>query len=176
MTDNPFDVEKMMSGMFVHETSCAETVVTDKVLTFLEEQQEGYSAHGSATRARYYADAIRVIRGLRASNKNLDEQCNMLAKQLDGEIDKLNVPCANAIDELWKRVMPKDYGDWEYPGFAMRHLNAEFEDRSKYMGLLNQIAFNACMVVDIPQGDPMWLPAKSQLKSIVDQWRKEIGP
>jgi hypothetical protein len=40
-------------------------------------------------------------------------------------------PCADAIDFMWKNILLKykpDYGDWEYPGFAARHIIAEFED------------------------------------------------
>ena len=39
-------------------------------------------------------------------------------------------PCAKALDDLWKHVIlsgKPDYGDWEYPGQAYRHLAAEFD-------------------------------------------------
>lgn len=46
-------------------------------------------------------------------------------------IDLVNVPAAQAIDDLWREVilgkMP-GYGDWEYPGQAYRHLVAEYRE------------------------------------------------
>ena len=40
-------------------------------------------------------------------------------------------PCRNALDLLWQEIIiahKPDYGDWEYPGQAYRHIKAEFED------------------------------------------------
>lgn len=46
-------------------------------------------------------------------------------------LDLVNVPSAQALDELWKAVIlsnKPDYGDWEYPGQAFRHLLAEWNE------------------------------------------------
>lgn len=46
-------------------------------------------------------------------------------------LNLVNVPCGHAIDLLWKDIiLSKDpnYGDWEYPGQAYRHLLAEYRD------------------------------------------------
>lgn len=40
-------------------------------------------------------------------------------------------PAAQAIDDLWRAVIlahKPDYGDWEYPGQAYRHILAEFNE------------------------------------------------
>jgi|SRR6185436_4023210 len=42
-----------------------------------------------------------------------------------------DVPCAQALNDLWLAIILKhkpDYGDWEYPGQAYRHLLAEFTE------------------------------------------------
>lgn len=40
-------------------------------------------------------------------------------------------PAADVLDKLWQEIILKqnpDYGDWEYPGQAFRHLKAEYVD------------------------------------------------
>ena len=61
--------------------------------------------------------------------ERLKEESKELTDLLQGEIDKINMPCAVALDTIWKGVMPKGYGPWEYPAFAARHIIAEFNDR-----------------------------------------------
>lgn len=43
----------------------------------------------------------------------------------------VNAPCGEALDQLWREVILSknpEYGDWEYPGQAYRHLKKEFEE------------------------------------------------
>lgn len=47
----------------------------------------------------------------------------------------VNTPCGNALDKLWRDIILKEnpnYGDWEYPDMAYRHLLAH------YVGLANE--------------------------------------
>lgn len=42
--------------------------------------------------------------------------------------------CADALELLWKEIIiarNPDYGEWEYPGQAYRHLKAEFDEQEK---------------------------------------------
>jgi hypothetical protein len=68
------------------------------------------------------------------------EGCVEMLKEREDEIERLseiieevseqkNSPCGDALEKLWQDVMPKGYGDWEYPGMAYRHLKAEFNDK-----------------------------------------------
>lgn len=46
-------------------------------------------------------------------------------------LDLINVPAAQALDLMWRDIiLSKDpnYGDWEYPGQAYRHLIAEYRE------------------------------------------------
>ncbi len=43
----------------------------------------------------------------------------------------VNAPCGEALDQLWREVITSqhpEYGDWEYPGQAYRHLMAEYRE------------------------------------------------
>ena len=54
-----------------------------------------------------------------------------LGEQLQGKIDRENIPCADALEKLWQDIIIKrkpGYGPWEYPGQAYRHIMAEFRD------------------------------------------------
>lgn len=55
-------------------------------------------------------------------------------KHSSEELDLIDLPCCDSLDLLWREVILSkypDYGDWEYPGQAYRHLKAEFEDLNK---------------------------------------------
>jgi len=57
---------------------------------------------------------------LQAENESLQE-----------EIEHRNAASAQALNELWKKIILKKspgYGDWEYPMQAMRHIVCEFEE------------------------------------------------
>jgi hypothetical protein len=60
-----------------------------------------------------------------------DQRIEELEEKLQSRIDKVDLPCGDALEQLWQKIMPENYGDWEYPGMAYRHLLAEFQDRDK---------------------------------------------
>lgn len=55
-------------------------------------------------------------------------------KELEDEIqagwDRVNTPCGDALDKLWKAIMSSTYGDWEYPGQAYRHLLCVYNEQN----------------------------------------------
>ena len=64
-----------------------------------------------------------------ADIKAMEEKFNGKWQELC--LDLVNAPCADAIDKLWKGIVlarDPNYGDWEYPGQAYRHLLAEYND------------------------------------------------
>lgn len=68
----------------------------------------------------------------------LREEGEELGKRIQDREDKFNAPCADALEKLWKAIMPPNYGDWEYPGQAYRHLKAEFDDQQKRIDELEE--------------------------------------
>ncbi len=55
-------------------------------------------------------------------------------KLLTDEMEARNMAASKALDELWKEVVLKDmpnYGNWEYPMQAKRHILCEFTDLRK---------------------------------------------
>ncbi len=56
--------------------------------------------------------------------------------------DVVNAPCGEALDLLWRDVILSkhpDYGDWEYPGQAYRHLAKEFNEMRQEIDALKDI-------------------------------------
>lgn len=54
-----------------------------------------------------------------------------LADLLSKEIERINVPCAEAIGQMWAAIIlavKPNYGDWEYAAQAARHIEAEVAD------------------------------------------------
>lgn len=69
-------------------------------------------------------------------------------------LDLINVPCALALDDLWKKIVianqGEDYGDWEYPAQAYRHILIEYEElKEKYNKLVKELE-KTCQDYDIP--------------------------
>jgi chromosome segregation ATPase len=60
--------------------------------------------------------------------EDMREQLDEMSEQLESEIALVNVPAAQALEEIWKHVFPSSYGEWEYPAQAMRHINAAFDE------------------------------------------------
>ncbi len=68
-------------------------------------------------------------------NEKLDDAIreigHLFSLSIDEACKRYNNPCAEMLDLLWKEIIlarkPK-YGDWEYPGFAYRHLMCEIEE------------------------------------------------
>ncbi len=62
--------------------------------------------------------------------KEQDEAIQAMELKFGGKwqelcLDLVNVPSAHALDALWRDIIlskSPDYGDWEYPGQAYRHL------------------------------------------------------
>ena len=55
----------------------------------------------------------------------------LLAQQLQGKIDSVNLPCKEILDLLWREIVlarKPDYGTWDYPGMAGRHLLVEIKE------------------------------------------------
>ena len=53
------------------------------------------------------------------------ELCDELAKDIS------NDACGDALQKLWDEIIvahKPNYGDWEYPGQAYRHIKAEFDE------------------------------------------------
>jgi len=69
-----------------------------------------------------------------------------LHEEQEAEVRALlfNDACGDALEKLWQEVIiahKPDYGDWPYPGFAYRHLLAEFNDlRAERTALRAQVA------------------------------------
>lgn len=48
--------------------------------------------------------------------------------------EQRNTACGDALEKLWQEIIiakSPDYGEWEYPGQAYRHLKAEYDDQQK---------------------------------------------
>ena len=60
----------------------------------------------------------------------LEEENKQLVSEIERKTDRLNVPCGDALDKLWKDIMPPDYGDWEYAGQAYRHLLCVYREQN----------------------------------------------
>ncbi len=64
------------------------------------------------------------------------------------EMDTRNMASSKALDELWKEIILKNkpnYGDWEYPMQAKRHIVCEFVDKSETIDeLVKALAEHGC--------------------------------
>ena len=69
-------------------------------------------------------------RSYEEENDQLKEDNDNLIKQLEEGIKHINAPCADALDKLWRDIMPPNYGDWEYAGMAYRHLLCMYREQS----------------------------------------------
>jgi len=90
-------------------------------------------------RVRQLEDRIRLLDdGLTKSNNLCLELIHANAGLADQtmdkimeEIDKQNAPSARELDHLWKEILlarKPDYGDWDYPAMAARHILAEIKE------------------------------------------------
>jgi predicted nucleic acid-binding Zn-ribbon protein len=60
----------------------------------------------------------------------LETEVEELGQRLQAREDRTNAPCADALDKLWKAIMPENYGDWEYAGQAYRHLLCVYNEQN----------------------------------------------
>ena len=68
---------------------------------------------------------------LEAELNRVTQENKELSTLLNNKIDAINIPCSHALDELWDKVILKrkpNYGPWEYPMQAVRHILAEIEE------------------------------------------------
>jgi hypothetical protein len=135
----------------------------EELATFLEYQADLAAFDDLSITARKFREAKARIQDL-----------NRLETAYRGRIEMLNVPCAHALDELWKEIMPEDSGDWDYPMFAKRHILCEIEEQRQHMELLNRVAMVACVVSDMNEKDEAYAPAKKELALAVAAWRTAI--
>lgn len=63
-------------------------------------------------------------------------------------LEIVNAPCAHALDRIWKDLFPDEYGEWEYPGQAYRHIMAEIDHLRKQRDGWKQIANAYARMVD----------------------------
>lgn len=62
--------------------------------------------------------------------KELAEKTDLI-RNLEDEIEKRNYACGDALERLWTEIIlarKPNYGPWEYPGQAYRHILAEFQE------------------------------------------------
>lgn len=71
--------------------------------------------------------------------------------------DMFNSACGGALDMLWKDIIlsrDPNYGDWEYPGQAYRHLLAEYHDLQAMNGrLADRLKYLAQQIEDFADSD-----------------------
>ena len=73
-----------------------------------------------------------------------DENARLNAENesLQEEIEHRNGASAQALNELWKKIILEkspNYGDWEYPMQAMRHIVCEFSDLNNEIARLKAL-------------------------------------
>src|SRR5262249_53455088 len=77
-------------------------------------------------------DALReALSAAQAEREALKAEVDECHRLLQSEIDRINAPCAESIEWLWNEWMLKrkpNYGPWEYPAQAMRHVLDEFRE------------------------------------------------
>ncbi len=92
--------------------------------------------------AEEFLESCRRFHEQVAGDSGLLEGCMTIA-QLEAEVERLraalaqhreqvtNDACGDALELLWKEIIlanRPDYGEWEYPGQAYRHILAEFKE------------------------------------------------
>jgi DNA repair exonuclease SbcCD ATPase subunit len=95
------------------------------------------------------------IESRKAAEKRVAELSAMVIKvaELEAEANRAyeaarnfenahNSSCGAALDDLWKAILLEkdpDYGDWEYPAQAYRHLKDEYDDLNKRIAELEAL-------------------------------------
>lgn len=70
--------------------------------------------------------------------ESLREEIKKLEDEIQAGWDRVNTPCGDALDKLWKAIMPENYGDWEYAGQAYRHLLCVYKEQNDKIKELEQ--------------------------------------
>jgi hypothetical protein len=66
-----------------------------------------------------------------SSNNNEFQKMQLEIERLKNELETHNMAAAHGLDCLWRSLIlarKPEYGDWEYPGQAFRHLDEEFRE------------------------------------------------
>ena len=123
---------------------------------------------------------------LNHEKEELEKSCNEYKKmyvekmeevnRLHDEMDGHNMAAAKALDKLWADIMLKrypDYGDWEYPGQAYRHILEAWTT----LQAENKKLCEALEKLDLILGRSMFSDAfyylKRQMASIIEQFLKD---
>lgn len=92
-----------------------------------------------------------------------DEQIRAMEEKFGGKweelcIEIINVPAAQALDLMWRDIiLSKDpnYGDWEYPGQAYRHLIAEYRElKAFYDAAMKHLTTTTFLMVKSAAAEP----------------------
>lgn len=97
-------------------------------------------------------------------------------------LEMINAPCADAINKLWEDVIyaqrGRDYGTWQYPGQAYRHLWAEYQDmqtqREKLLAACRAVLEWAQAPGSAPNGDFTYFA--EQLVPMLDEVVSSVTP
>jgi hypothetical protein len=87
-------------------------------------------------------DYTDIVRRLRAAQSDADgdfwplaedaaDAIEALEKERDEALVSVSSPAGDALDDLWKHIIlsrKPDYGPWEYPAQAYRHLAIEYDE------------------------------------------------
>ena len=71
------------------------------------------------------------LAALRAKLAEAEKRVEIADDAIASADERINQPCADAIDKLWKEILLRrrpNYGDWDYAGQAYRHIKAEFQE------------------------------------------------
>lgn len=78
-----------------------------------------------------------------SATNNIISATNRELENLRAELEHRSDASTQALDRLWKEIILSkypDYGDWEYPGQAYRHIKAEFDDLKREIAELRESA------------------------------------
>ncbi len=79
---------------------------------------------------------------LEENDKHLETVEKLYGASFREIFNVVNAPCGEALDLLWRDIILSkhpDYGDWEYPGQAYRHLAKEFNNMRQEIKVLTDI-------------------------------------
>jgi hypothetical protein len=107
----------------------------------------------------------------------VEQRIEKLEEIIEEVSEQKNSPCGDALDKLWQDIMPHDYGDWEYPGMAYRHLKAEFDDKQKRIEELESGRFDhdRKMVEVEVVDDGEWPLERGRLLQRIEELEKREG-
>ena len=117
------DVRRAMKDVFEAASRCG----------FLRESQ---AVHAEIERLRAeVTKSVEVERKLLEDNRRTEEiiaEKDLRIKELEDEVregyDRINTPCGEVVDDLFKLVMPEGAADWEYPAQAFRCIKERIEE------------------------------------------------